>query len=106
VVHLAVEVERLAQRGKDFFAHRAAAQRRLMGCVAQVCKQHGELVAPQTRHGVVAGHDLAQPLRDLAQQRVAFFVSLGFVERLEVVNVEQQQRAQGPMTGSRHERLL
>ena len=59
--------------------------------IAQPRKQHGELVAAQPGHRVAAAHAAPQPGRGLAQQRIARIVPQAVVDRLEVVEVEQQE---------------
>ena len=54
---------------------------------------HHELVAAQAAYAVLLPHARRQALRHFDQQAVADVVPLGVVERLEVIQVEDQQRA-------------
>ena len=65
----------------------------LQRLVAGVLQQDHELVAAQPRHGVAPGHAGAQALGDLLQQLVALLVAQRVVEHLEVVQVDEHQRA-------------
>ena len=55
-----------------------------------VLDQHAELVAAEPRGGVTRAQARGQPVRDLLQQPVALRVSAGVVDRLEVVEVDEQ----------------
>jgi len=61
------------------------------GTVGQVVQQHGELVPAEARQRVTAAQHPAQPLGDVAQQRVAVVVPERVVDLLEAVEVDQQQ---------------
>ncbi len=52
----------------------------------------GELVAAEPRQHVIGAHGGFQPLRHLAQQRIAGAVAEGIVDVLEAVEVEHQDR--------------
>jgi len=52
-----------------------------------------EFVAAQARDGFAVARAGTQAARHLDQQLVAGLVALGVVEQLEVVEVEEQQRA-------------
>lgn len=60
--------------------------------VRQVAQQHGELVASEPRDDVVRTHGLPQRRGDLHEQLIAHAVPEGVVDRLEPVQVEQQER--------------
>ena len=55
-------------------------------------KNHHELLAAVARHDVDLAHGLLEQRAELAQHAVAGEVARGVVDRLEVVDVEQQQR--------------
>ena len=59
----------------------------------QVFQHHHELVAAQTRHGVAFAHTRLQALRNLLQQQIADVMAKRVVEGLEVVQIDEQQRA-------------
>ncbi len=61
------------------------------GC-AEVRQDERELVATQPRHGVGIAHALRQPLGGLPQHHVARGVAEAVVDRLEVVEVDEEQR--------------
>ncbi|MBB2960440.1 hypothetical protein FHU13_000812 [Methylobacterium sp. R2-1] len=52
-----------------------------------------ELLAAPTRNEVVLPHHAAEPLCEVDQNRVAAIVAVGVVDRLEVVDVGEQNRA-------------
>lgn len=54
--------------------------------------QHGEFVAAEARHAILGAHAMAQPLGHVLQDEVAGIVAMGIVDRLEVIQVDQQQR--------------
>ena len=97
------DVDRLFEQGRDALGH----GRGLVGI--RSVKEHGELVAAQARHEVVATDDLTDAGADLAQQRVPGLVPERVVDLLEVVQIDQQQgqaaglgavvgqRGQGPL---------
>ncbi len=86
--HLAaVERERVAQRVHDALHHGDRAR-----IVLRVLEQHRELVAAQPRDGVGRAHAREQPLRGDREQPVAHPVAQAVVHRLEVVDVEEDQR--------------
>ena len=60
--------------------------------VVDVLDEHGELVAAEPRGGVGAAQRVAQPLGDADEQLVAGGVAEGVVDRLEVVEVDEQHR--------------
>ena len=51
-----------------------------------------EFVAAQPGHEVMGRHRVQQPLRHPLQQGVADVVAEGVVDRLEIVEVDEQQR--------------
>ena len=58
---------------------------------AELFQHHHKFIAAQARHGVHRAHAGVQPLRHLLQQQVALVVAQGVVQRLEVVQVDEQQ---------------
>ncbi len=82
----ALDIERRAQRVEQPL-------RGLAGSIASgLLEQHGELIATQARGGVLRPQRSAHPLRDGQQQLVARRVAQAVVDRLEVVEVEEQDR--------------
>lgn len=77
-----------------------------VGVLREVFQQHHELVAAQPRHGVGFAHGVLQPLRDQRQQLVAGVVAAGVVELLEVVEVDEQQRAAQALALAGLQRML
>ena len=81
----AADLEGLSQRVEDALAERRAGVRRLhMGL------DDAELVAAETGDRVAETQDRGQALGDLADQLVAGIVTIGVVDGLEAVEVEQQ----------------
>lgn len=70
----------------------------LVGDVLEVLQDHHELVAPQARGRVALADAQPEARGDLHQQLVSGLVAVGIVELLEVVEVDQQQRALVPAT--------
>jgi hypothetical protein len=60
--------------------------------VARVLDDDGELVAAEPGRGVARADLGAQPVGELDEHGVAGLVAVGVVDRLEVVEVDQQQR--------------
>ena len=93
VVQVARQHVGLAQRGQDAFGHRARAGRRVQRLFAAVFQQDHELVSAQAGDRVALGHAGAQALGHQLQQQVALLVTQRVVEHLEVVQVDEHQRA-------------
>jgi hypothetical protein len=61
--------------------------------VVQFIQHHHELVAAEPCHGVGLADAALQPLCHLDQQQVADDVPVRVIQRLEVVEIEEHQRA-------------
>ena len=101
----AVEGEGLADLGQHAFGDGLRFRPRRLGLRAQVLEHDHELVAAQSRDEIAGGDAGANPPRRLAQKQVADVMALGVVQDLEVVEVDEEQRAAGAGIGVRHERL-
>ena len=66
-----------------------------MQVAAEVFKHHDKLIAPKTGHGIGLAHAGHQPRGHLGQQLIAHVVAQGVVQVLEVIQVNEQQRALG-----------
>ena len=106
VMLVAGELVGLVERGENLFAHGFGLRGGFLGVLAQVFQHHHEFVAAQARHGVALAHAGGQALGDLLQQQVADVVAEGVVERLEVVQVDEQQCAISSAAGAGRQRLL
>ena len=58
-----------------------------------VLQQHDELVAAEARHEILAAHAVADLLRRELQQLVAGRVAAGVVDVLELIEIDEEQRA-------------
>ncbi len=94
VVLLRPHLERAVELGQQLLRHLFGLQRRLRGVGIQAFEHDHEFVAPETGHGIGGAHALLQPLRHLHEQAVPHVVAEGVVEVLEVVQVDEKQRAQ------------
>ncbi len=77
----------------DLLADDPALAGRLLGPLAEVLEHDHEFVAPETGNRIPLAHAAAQPLADLLQQAIAHVVPERVVERLEIVEIDEQQRA-------------
>ena len=84
---LVLEVERPVERLDQPLGDVGRADR-----IAAVLEQHRELVAAEARRGIGRPQDMPEPLADLAEQHVAGGVPERVVDRLEVVEVHEQDR--------------
>ena len=96
----------LVERGEDLFADGLGLGRGVLSLVAQACQHHHEFVAAQPGHGIARAHAGGQALGDLLQQQVADVVAQGVVERLEIVQIDEQQRAVAAAARTGGHRLL
>jgi len=71
----------------------SSARRGLGGGIVRAWQDHQELVAADARQQVVVAHAAAQPARDFLQDAVARVVAIDVVDRLEAVEVDEQQGA-------------
>ena len=62
------------------------------GMVGRRGGDHGELVAAEPRHEIVAAHDVRQPQRDVADELVADRMAERVVDVLEMVEVDVEHR--------------
>ena len=62
---------------------------------ADVREDDGELVAAESRDGVLRAHHAREPRGSLLQQRVADVVAVDVVDLLEAVEVDEQQSDMG-----------
>ncbi len=100
------ELIRTPQDGEDLFAQGFGLTGRLLAVFVQASQHHHELVAPHPRHRVALEYARRQTLRHLLQQQVAFVVTQGIVQRLEVIQVDKQQGAARFTAGAGRDRLL
>ena len=68
-----------------------------------VAHEHDELVAAEPRDEVLGAHGVAQLLRGELQQVVAGRVAAGVVDVLELVEVDEEQRAARAFVGAARE---
>ena len=88
---LPVTTNGVAQRRLDSFGDRDR-----VAHVGDVLQQHGELVAAEARDRVLGPHARLHALSDGDQQPVAGVVTEAVVDRLELVQVEEQDGDRGP----------
>src|SRR5476651_1818421 len=86
-----VELVRLAENIEDYFAHAFGLAGRFLPGFVEASEHHHELVTADSRHRIAVSHARGQTLRHLLQQQVALVVAQGVVERLEVIQVDEQQ---------------
>ena len=91
------ELETLVQRREDLVAHRRGLLRRLAPLPGQRLQHDDELVATEPGHGVVLAHAAREDRGDLHEQPVALLMADGVVDRLEVVQVDEEQGAHRPV---------
>ncbi|OPZ04424.1 MAG: hypothetical protein BWZ09_01808 [Alphaproteobacteria bacterium ADurb.BinA305] len=92
------ELETLVQRREDLAAHRRGLFRRLPTLPAQLLQHDDELVATEPGHGIVLAHAAYEDGGDLHEQPIALLVAHGVIDRLEVVQVDEQQGADRALT--------
>ena len=63
-----------------------------LACVGDAVQQHRELVAAESRGRVARAHERVDPRGDALQQSIAGAVSETVVDRLEVVEIDEQHR--------------
>jgi hypothetical protein len=74
--------------------------------VVEVLADDDELVAGEARERVARSQDVAQAIRDRHEEEVARAVPERVVDRLEVVEVEEQHAGDAPGAAPRGDRLL
>jgi hypothetical protein len=84
----ALDAERLLHRAQD-----PLGDHRRLGRLGEPLQQHRELVAAQARDGVAGAQRAGDPLGEGDEQLVADGVAEAVVDLLELVEVEEQQRA-------------
>src|SRR5471032_902831 len=87
-----VKLVRLAKDIKDYFAHAFCLAGRFLPGFMETSEHHHKLVAPDPRYGIAGTYAGSQALRHLLQQQVALVVAQRVVQRLEVIQVDKQQR--------------
>ena len=87
---VSVDAERVLQRRLDPLGHRDRVTH-----VGNVLEQDRELVSTESRDRVLGPYAGLDPLGHRRQQPVAGVVTVGVVDRLEVVEVEEQHRDRG-----------
>ena len=68
-------------------------------CLVDIARQHGELVAAETREHVVAARRAAEALDHRLQHLVADRVAVAIVDALEAVEVEQEDGVRAARRG-------
>ncbi len=81
-----IDLERLGHAGDDPFGDHGRIFRILH------LEHDDELIAPQSREGVLCTQQRGDPLADLDQQLVTKLVTVGIVDRLEAVQVAEHHR--------------
>ncbi|MNS95106.1 hypothetical protein D3C72_1293490 [compost metagenome] len=95
MIGLRADLEVARDGGADFLGHLGCCARGAVQVIGQVRQQHNEFVAADARHRIGLAHQLRQPFACQAQQRVARGVAARVVDVLEVVEVDEHQRADG-----------
>ncbi len=90
---LTVEEHRFGQQLADGVGQLADLSADLVARAFEAAEQHHELIAAQARDGVFHAHAGFQACGDDFQHRIAHRVTEGVVDVLEVVEVEEHQRA-------------
>jgi len=93
VVLVLAEIVRPVENGEDLFADDPALACRILLPRPEVLEHDDELVATQTGDGIALANTVAQPPGNLLQEEIPLFVAERVVERLEVVEVDEQQGA-------------
>ena len=87
------EHELLAEFRQDTVARGDGAQRGVGGIRSAVLEHDHEFVAADARYQIPRLDAALEPGRDLRQELVAHIVALRVVQRLEIVQVDEEQRA-------------
>ena len=96
-----------AAEGDEYlFADRFRLRARFDRMFAQVFQYQHEFVAAQAGHGIVFAHAGCKPLCNLLQQQIADVMSERIVQRLEMIEVDEQQRAFSPAARAGYDRML
>ena len=98
---LGAELEGLLERVEQAFGDQRGAR---VG--REVADEHDELVAAEAAERVDLPHHAMQPRGDRLQQLVADRVAERVVDRLEVVEVDEQRRHRGLLARGAREHLL
>ena len=77
----------------DLLGHQARLARGVVHVLGELRQQHHELIAAEARDHVVLASHVLQATRDRLQQRVADRMAERVVDALELVHVDEQQRA-------------
>ena len=80
-------------RGENFLRDSLGLRRRILGLFAQVLQQHYKLISAQSRHRVGFADAGQNPPRHLLQQQIANVMAERVVQRLEVIEIDEQQRS-------------
>ncbi|MNZ54499.1 hypothetical protein D3C78_724000 [compost metagenome] len=88
---------RLAELGQQPHGEALRLPGRLERARPEVAEQHHELVAGQAGHGIAVAHPGEQARGHLLEQAVALVMADGVVDRLEVIQIDEQQRPQAPL---------
>ena len=97
---------RQAQGNEYLFAYRFGLRPGFDRMIAQVFEYQHEFIAAQSGHGVAFAHTGRKPLRDLLQKQIADVVAERVVQRLEMIQVDEQQRALPPAARAGSDRML
>ncbi|MNZ49237.1 hypothetical protein D3C78_669980 [compost metagenome] len=106
MVLVAIQLVGNVQRIEDLLANGLGLDGRFRRALAQVLQQHHEFVAAQPGHGVALAYAAGEAQRDLPQQHVAAVVSQRIVQRLEVVQVDEDDRARMQAAGAGRQHVL
>jgi hypothetical protein len=93
--------QRTLERGEHTVGHL-----RRLSLVGEILQQHRELVAAQPGRGVLEPEAVAETIRHRDEQLVAGRVTEAVVDRLEVVQVEEEDRQAAVTPVRTHERVL
>ena len=87
-------------RVADFFGHSLGLGGGQGFFLVQILQHDDELIAAQSCHGIAVAYARPEAVRHFHQQQIADVVPLGVVEGLEVIQVEEHQRAMAAVAGA------
>ncbi|EXI77361.1 MAG: hypothetical protein AW10_03851 [Candidatus Accumulibacter appositus] len=99
-----VQIVGAIECGEDLLADAATLASRFLRLPGEVLEHDHELVAAEAGNRIAFTNAGRQSLADLFQQTVAHVVSEGIVERLEIVEIDEQQGPLSVSARARHQR--
>ena len=95
---MAVDQATAVQAAQQFLAHCCGLLGNRLRFMAQRFEQHHELVTAETRQGIFSAQLTSQACGHFDQKGIANQMTEAIVDRLEVIQIDEQQRAQAALT--------